>query len=126
VIHGLFDVCYLVIGYPPIWIWCIMVLFVVIHPKKKTKVSKDGVLVYDFLDSKWRSPETTGTGGGTGAGPGRRQGHSATALQRQLCVYGGGEMPLGTPHGVHGVHVCWIPTWWQWESLSIDAEHFWN
>ena len=67
-----------------------MVLFVVIHPKK-TKASKDGVLVYDFLDSKWRSPETTGTGGGTGAGPGRRQGHSATALQRQLCVYGGGE-----------------------------------
>ena len=103
-------------------LWCYLWL----STQKKTKVSKDGVLVYDFLDSKWRSPETTGTGGGTGAGPGRRQGHSATALQRQLCVYGGGEMPLGTPHGVHGVHVCWIPTWWQWESLSIDAEHFWN
>ena len=63
-------------------LWCYLWL----STQKKTKASKDGVLVYDFLDSKWRSPETTGTGGGTGAGPGRRQGHSATALQRQLCV----------------------------------------
>lgn len=89
-------VIYLLIGYPPIWIWCY--LWLSTPPKKTTKVSKDGVLVYDFLDSKWRSPETTAGTAGTGAGPGRRQGHSATALQRQLCVYGGGEMPaMGHP-----------------------------
>lgn len=83
--------------------------------------SVDGVLVYDFLDSKWRSPETTGTGGGTGAGPGRRQGHSATALQRQLCVYGGIElMEQGNGRVCNDAYLLDTESW-AWQKLDCTG-----
>lgn len=47
--------------------------------------SVDGLMVFDFAAAKWRSQPCQGPHP-------RRQGHSATAMEQGLCVYGGIEL----------------------------------
>lgn len=81
--------------------------------------SVDGVLVYDFLDCKWHSPATAAAGG---VGPGRRQGHSATALESlQLCVYGGIElMEQGNGRVCNDAYLLDTESW-TWQKLECTG-----
>lgn len=78
--------------------------------------SVDGLLVYDFVQSKWHSQPC-----GQGKSPRRRSCHSATALGRQLCIFGGIElMEQGNGRVCNDAYILELESW-SWKKLDCTG-----